>query len=369
MFKVISEPDFSALIGEIYEAGLDPGRWRETLQRIAKAFSADAAGISHVGETPADCWGVNTLGAAADERYALHYHSVNPIWRLTSRSPTGTVQTDNMVMSRETYRRTEFYNDFAAPLGVHAMLSCVAMLDVRGQTVVTLMSKHDFEPDAFRLHERLAPHLTRAVRLNHHLETCERQRNSFADALDRLERGALLVDVAARVVFANRTAQRYFEAGRELQLEAGRISVCDASLTSKLRALIAGCAKLDYDTGGGGRVFLVPKRAASQISLFVAPLSAATLGGVRGAVAVVFIEDAGTRREEQASRARRLFQLTPAESRFAFEIVKGDGLQATADRLGITLATARTHLSHIFDKTGTRRQSALVRLLCEQDPI
>jgi DNA-binding CsgD family transcriptional regulator len=60
---------------------------------------------------------------------------------------------------------------------------------------------------------------------------------------------------------------------------------------------------------------------------------------------------------------RERFGLTPAEATFAFEIIKGDGRQATADRLGITVGTARSHLSNIFDKTGTKRQAELVRLL------
>ena len=54
------------------------------------------------------------------------------------------------------------------------------------------------------------------------------------------------------------------------------------------------------------------------------------------------------------------------------EIIKGDGIQAAADRLGVSLATARTHLRHVFDKTGTQRQAELVglamnghALLCE----
>jgi len=39
-----------------------------------------------------------------------------------------------------------------------------------------------------------------------------------------------------------------------------------------------------------------------------------------------------------------------------------------ASRLGISLATARTHLAHVFDKTGTRRQAELVRLLLRSQP-
>src|SRR5215471_12031909 len=57
------------------------------------------------------------------------------------------------------------------------------------------------------------------------------------------------------------------------------------------------------------------------------------------------------------------FGLTPAEAAVAVEVLGADGLQAAAGRLGISLATARTHLAHVFDKTGTRRQAELVRVL------
>ena len=36
-----------------------------------------------------------------------------------------------------------------------------------------------------------------------------------------------------------------------------------------------------------------------------------------------------------------------------------------AGRLQITLTTARTHLAHIFEKTGTRRQAEVVRLILQ----
>jgi DNA-binding CsgD family transcriptional regulator len=62
------------------------------------------------------------------------------------------------------------------------------------------------------------------------------------------------------------------------------------------------------------------------------------------------------------------FGLTPAEATVAVEILKADGLQMAARRLRISLATAHTHLAHIFDKTGAHRQSELVRLLLQSQP-
>jgi DNA-binding CsgD family transcriptional regulator len=62
---------------------------------------------------------------------------------------------------------------------------------------------------------------------------------------------------------------------------------------------------------------------------------------------------------------RQDFRLTPAEVGFTREILKGDGLQGAADRLGISVTTARTHLAHVFGKTGTHRQAELVRLILQ----
>jgi DNA-binding CsgD family transcriptional regulator len=72
----------------------------------------------------------------------------------------------------------------------------------------------------------------------------------------------------------------------------------------------------------------------------------------------------GVRAQHEALRRR--YGLTRAEAAFALEIVKGGGRRATAERLGITDGTARSHLSKIFDKTGVSRQAELVRLLLQK---
>jgi DNA-binding CsgD family transcriptional regulator len=41
----------------------------------------------------------------------------------------------------------------------------------------------------------------------------------------------------------------------------------------------------------------------------------------------------------------------------------------TAQALDVALTTVRTHLAHIFDKTGTSRQAELVRLAPPSAPL
>jgi DNA-binding CsgD family transcriptional regulator len=63
----------------------------------------------------------------------------------------------------------------------------------------------------------------------------------------------------------------------------------------------------------------------------------------------------------------RAFGLSPAEGRLLARLVSGETPAEAALALGVTLATAKTHLAHLLAKTGTARQAdlrALVARLC-----
>ena len=49
--------------------------------------------------------------------------------------------------------------------------------------------------------------------------------------------------------------------------------------------------------------------------------------------------------------------------RAAAAIVEGHDIVKAAELMGISANTARTHLQRMFDKTGVRSQTALVRIL------
>jgi DNA-binding CsgD family transcriptional regulator len=58
---------------------------------------------------------------------------------------------------------------------------------------------------------------------------------------------------------------------------------------------------------------------------------------------------------------RQVFGLTPAETRFGIHLLQHKSLKEAANSLGISLNTAWTHLKRLFEKTGPRQQSELVR--------
>lgn len=61
--------------------------------------------------------------------------------------------------------------------------------------------------------------------------------------------------------------------------------------------------------------------------------------------------------------AQAVFGLSDSQTKVAREIALGQSLKGAAQGLGISVNTARTHLSRLFEKTGVNTQAALVRLL------
>jgi DNA-binding CsgD family transcriptional regulator len=64
-----------------------------------------------------------------------------------------------------------------------------------------------------------------------------------------------------------------------------------------------------------------------------------------------------------------LFDLTPAEAKFASAIIAGHSVKRASETVGIAESSGRTYLARIFAKTGTHRQSELVALLSAAHPF
>ena len=62
-------------------------------------------------------------------------------------------------------------------------------------------------------------------------------------------------------------------------------------------------------------------------------------------------------------RAAEVYGLSPAQAALAARLIAGQDLNEAAGALGVSVNTARTQLSRMFDKTGARNQAALVRTL------
>ena len=80
-------------------------------------------------------------------------------------------------------------------------------------------------------------------------------------------------------------------------------------------------------------------------------------------MAAVFIRKTVPNALSPLEEIAKLYKLSAGEVRVFDALLKVDGVKAIADLLGLSQATVKTHLHNLFRKTGTKRQSELVKLV------
>lgn len=101
--------------------------------------------------------------------------------------------------------------------------------------------------------------------------------------------------------------------------------------------------------------------------VLVAPFeNGGTVFGPKNAAVILMISDPETKPAIPAEALARLYNLTAAEARLAASFAETASLKDSAEALGITQGTARQYLKRIFQKTDTKSQAELMKLLLNQ---
>jgi DNA-binding CsgD family transcriptional regulator len=220
----------------------------------------------------------------------------------------------------------------------------------------------------------LVPHLSRALGLMFRLRDAELKVAASLAALDRLARGVFLLGERGHAIFANHVAQRLIDERDGLWLRTAQfnrglrsIVAADAATNARIEAAIADCLDEHALTVAHFSRAIAVRRPSGRpdLALQLAPLPRENEYDADGrrARVIVFLTDPREGTDVDASTLAKLYGLTRAESRLALRLGRGETLTNAAKASGITIATARTHLAAVFQKTDTTRQAALVRLL------
>jgi DNA-binding CsgD family transcriptional regulator len=122
------------------------------------------------------------------------------------------------------------------------------------------------------------------------------------------------------------------------------------------------------DAAIGTRGIALPLRAqdGSHYLAHVLPLTSGTrrlAGMAYSAAAALFICKVATETPSAPEIIARAYRLTPTELRVLLAIVEVGGVPETAVALGVAESTIKTHLNHLFEKTGAGRQADLVKIV------
>jgi DNA-binding CsgD family transcriptional regulator len=365
-----------ALIDFIYAAVLDGDLWPTVLAELADATGTMQAIIATM-DRRTDTFASISRRAYPDleATYKNYWAFRNPLWDKSTALPAGEVFSLDAIMPRQDFAKTPIFNEWwkQADYGLEMLLanlpaedrvsSLICVVNARGSDALTSEQR--------RVFETAARHVSRAVRIHRQLWTLDLMHGAAPERFESLRQGAVLVDAAANVLFANAPARAVLETKNGLVLKGGCLASTDGA--DILQRLIASCAHgvgpLRGPLGGELDVRRGPNRPCLHVTVTPLrskdPASGIPWLGLRPPAAIVTVVDPEAGRRQLAQNLRNRFGLTGAETGLAAEILKGDGREAAARRRGISVTTARAQLSSIFEKTGTHRQAELVHLLLE----
>ena len=184
--------------------------------------------------------------------------------------------------------------------------------------------------------------------------------------MNALTSGVYVADRDGRIVFMNRAAKRQVSSGDVIRIANGRLAPIERTANLALARAIDEAIRDEADLTISAAIALPGINNAGLIAAIL-PLARSEEIGVAG-MAAIFVQDPTVMPPLAGEAFARLYSLTTSELRVLLAMAPGLSVKEAAEALGISESTAKTHLKHIHSKTGTSKQTELIRLLMSAVP-
>jgi DNA-binding CsgD family transcriptional regulator len=360
---MFSTEEFSRVVSQIYASTVSPQSWAVALADISRMLDATGSAI-YIGRGTSRYLMSATVPSEARKSYSEHFYTMDYILDAVERGPVGLVHGGQKLVALKTH--SEFEADFLCPFDMDDGLF---MRLTVGTTPACVLVAAPKRADPFDTAERvkfmsaLIPHLQQALRIQDHLLELGRSRaDDITEVIDIIRHGIVIVGTKYAVLHLNSAAQRILTSADGLCIRSGSMEATRTSTNAELQGSIAGACAEPRSGSRRGASFAC-SRPSGKRAYVVHVLPLTTGEDPSAARALVMIIDPEQDADPPKVLIRRLFGLTNAEADVALRVLRGDGLKPISADLALSMATVKTHLHHIFDKTDTHRQAELVRLL------
>jgi DNA-binding CsgD family transcriptional regulator/PAS domain-containing protein len=371
----------SALIGDIYDAALDPGRWQNVLASVARFVGgASATLFSKTGGRPPGLL-LYEYGIEPPYRrlYIDQYIKLDPAPTTGHYTRTGAATTRRIfsevgqpiaatdLISPAGFFETRFYREWAHPQGVVDFVGAVLDNSVESAAMFGVFRhKLDGPTDAGarRRMRLIVPHIRRALLVSRLIAARTFEAETLAVAFDGLKAGVIVLETNADIVYANLAGHELLRTGDMLRIVGGRLAATDMDSDRMLREVIAAADSGHSPSFKDTTLPLVAHDGRHYVT-HVLPLAPTTRSRaeVCPAKAVALIVHRAALDKLASEAIAKVYRLTPRELRVLLSLVEVGGVPDVARVLGISEATVRTHVARLFDKTGVSRQVDLVKIV------
>jgi len=359
----------TSAVGEIYAAVEEPALWPAVLDRIAELLNGESTFLvaNYTDGVATDVRAFARTDPAAVVEYQLHYDAINVWTRPCDKMfGVGRVGYAHWAVPDAELKKSEFYAGWLKPNG----LACAfgVAIPLPGQTPAFFTSfgspqRAPFDEAEGRVLQSLVPHLQRAIRLHFELTVLRSAKQGLELALDAFDRAVFGLTGKGKILFCNQTARLLVAAADGLCAKQNCLTAERPEQDTELQFLLTQAAVAGTGFSSTGAMTIDRKSGKPALRLTLMPFAGNLLNHIPELATLVFVDDPARKPMSRAIALRKLFRLSPAETRLTDLLAGGVELAAAAEQLRMTQATARFHLKAIFRKTGVNRQVDLVRLV------
>jgi DNA-binding CsgD family transcriptional regulator len=360
------------VIQTIYDAALDETRWPQALKELGELTGSQAATfwVLDGSEQPRlPTFTYINLDPAFVQDYLDHVTHLDPTVQYLVAHPKQAIVHDGLVITEREKDRHPYYDWHGRFSDTRFRIVgqvCPAPAVHAGVALHRTRKAGRYESQDLERFAALYHHLERALAIGFRLGSLGAIQLCSGELVDRHPAAVLLIVEPRRIVYANRSAETFRSYGVGIRLCAAGVTLLCRQDNDKLQRLIARALSPVVSSGDppGGVMQAQRPSGRRPYTLIVAPVSGQypALSTLRPAVCLM-ISDPHSQRPLPNHILRASFGLTEAEARLAALLAAGEDLRAAAAKLGITYGTARARLAEIFQKTETRRQGELIKLL------
>lgn len=264
------------------------------------------------------------------------------------------------IVEDDRLKHSAYFNEFCVPFEISHILA-LKITDRSDPTApvthLSLLGTAPIDPALASDLKSLWRPLQRSVHAFWLLDRCRKFSSGVERSLDAIPTPAWIVGADARMIFANQAARAI--GGKALTTaSAGRLTTVGDLRVRDLLKLGPASARVPIIVGRGPEV----QRATLHLVVIEEGCSFA-LAWPEGRYLLI-VEGVTEDELDKAwlTRVALRFGLSDKESAVLGVIATGGTTEDVCTALGVSEATVRTHLSALFQKTGCRRQSELVRL-------
>jgi DNA-binding CsgD family transcriptional regulator len=356
---------FEQIVGNLYAGALDATVWNSAMNGIVDYLGCSSSILFAANPTTQTILRDETSRGDVAQMQEYRQRWVATDIRITAGRTyrVGVPQYERQLIAKNVWKKSQLLNEFLLPSDAPFMLA--TWLHKSPHKVVALSFQGSryrgpFDDNDGAKLQRLIPHVQRALEIRDRLEASEIRASTLSSVVEQSRMGIIILDEKGRILEAVGSAEQLLKAQLGIRRASDHTLWLREPAGSQLREWILTSLPPKGISGGH---LTVPRNGGLQsLRIVVAPMPLVpTLWTVADPRWLIFVFDPEKRVMPVAAVISRDLGISTREAEIAVLLSSGYELSKVATKLGISVHTIRTHLKHIFEKTGSHSQSDLVR--------